>query len=94
MVYYITLSHFLLYYLPLLSSLFLLFSSVTSVPSTDESAICLMRSVYRFVFRVCASSYPVSKHTVSLITQTSWFVLFHTTMSGRWSVVAMWGGKT
>ena len=26
--------------------------SVTSVPSTDESAVCSMRSAYQFVFRV------------------------------------------
>ena len=38
-------------------------------------------------------AYLVSKHTVSSITHTSWIVLFHTTMLGRWSVVAMWGGR-
>ena len=68
-------------------------SSVTRVPSGDESAICSIRSAYRLVFWVCASSYPVSKQTVSSITQTSWVTLLHTTMSGRWSVVAMWGGR-
>ena len=68
-------------------------SSVTRTLSKEESATCSMRCAYRFIFRICASANLDLKHTVSSMTQTSWDVLFHTTMSGRWSDMAMWGGK-
>ena len=69
-------------------------SRVTSDPLCVLPSICSMRSVYRLFSKLCAASYPVSKHTVSSMTQTSCTVSLHTTMSGLWSVVAMWRGNT
>ena len=78
---------------PLLPTLFCFLRIGTNWTLKEDCWMSHTRSRYFSVFWSRASSKLDSKHKVSSKSNTSCFRSFHTTKSGRRSVVAMWGGN-